>query len=373
MGTSNDMLEDMPARTVVFAPDSFKGTATAIEAVQALSEGWTSVRPDDRVRLMPMADGGEGTLDSFEIAVPGAERKPVTVQGPDNRPVEAHWLLLPDGTGVVELANTSGITLLDPLQPLEAHTLGFGQAIAAALDYGVDRLVLAIGGSSSTDGGVGALVALGATFTDASGRPIRLGNRALGALARVNLGGLRPLPARGAIILSDVTSPLLGADGAAAVFGPQKGANEAQVIGLESNLVRLARLVPVDPLIPGTGAAGGTGFGLLAWGATIQAGAQAVGEALGLPAAVADADVVVTGEGRYDHQSSAGKVPSYLAALAAGTGGTAMLVAGAIESEPIGFQAAQSLTELAGNAGAAMADTVYWLREAGALLTQSVE
>lgn len=367
---TDDMLESMPARTVVLAPDSFKGTATAVEAVRALADGWLSVRPDDDLRLMPMADGGEGTLDAFEIAVPGARRHPVTVQGPDNRPVSAHWLLLPDGTGVVELANTSGITLLDPLQPLDAHTLGFGQAIAAALGFGVDRLVLAIGGSSSTDGGVGALVALGATFTDPTNRPVRLGNKALGTLTRVNLEGLRPLPRRGATILSDVTSPLLGPDGAAAVFGPQKGANDAQVIGLESNLARLARLMPVDPATPGSGAAGGTGFGLLAWGAGIQAGASAVGDALGLPDAVAGADIVITGEGRYDSQSAAGKVPSYLAALAAGANKRAMLVAGIIESDPVGFEAVQSLTELAGSSSAAMGNTVHWLREAGVRLAQ---
>ncbi|HYI33480.1 MAG TPA: glycerate kinase [Glaciibacter sp.] len=361
----------MPTRTVVIAPDSFKGTATAIEAVRALADGWASVRPGDSVRLMPMADGGEGTLDAFEIAVPGSQRTPVTVQGPDNTPVAAHWLLLPDGTGVVELANTSGITLLDPLLPLDAHTLGFGQAIAAALDHGVERLLLAIGGSSSTDGGVGALVALGATFTDPTNRPVRLGNKALGTLTRVDLTGLRALPPGGAAILSDVTSPLLGPDGAAAVFGPQKGASEAQVAGLESNLVRLARLMPADPLVPGAGAAGGTGFGLLAWGATIQAGAKAVGEALGLPAAVDAADIVITGEGRYDDQSAAGKVPSYLAALTAHAGGQSMLVAGVIESDPVGFVAAESLTDLAGTAQAAMTDTVHWLREAGARLAQS--
>lgn len=361
----------MPIRTVVLAPDSFKGTATAIEAVKALAEGWRSEHPEDHLRLMPMADGGEGTLDAFEIAVPGAERMPVTVQGPDNRKVHTHWLLLPDGTGVIELANTSGITLLDPLLPLDAHSLGFGQAIAAALDHGVDRLLLAIGGSSSTDGGVGALVALGATFTDPTGRPVRLGNRALGMLARVNLTGLRPLPPGGATILSDVTSPLLGPDGAAAVFGPQKGANQAQVAGLESNLVRLARLIPVDPLIPGAGAAGGTGFGLLAWGARIESGASAVGEALALPAAVAEADIVITGEGRYDHQSRAGKVPSYLASLAADADAEAMLVAGVIASDPVGFVASRSLTDISGSTTAAMGDTVHWLREAGALLAQS--
>jgi glycerate kinase len=362
------MLERMPSRTVAIAPDSFKGTASAAAVARAIADGWAVVRPADTLRLLPMADGGEGTLDAFELAVPGARRMPVRVQGPDNHPVDAWWLLLPDGTGVVELASTSGITLLDPLRPLDAHTLGFGQAVSAALDHGVRRLLLALGGSSSTDGGVGALAALGGSFLDAADRPVRLGNRALGTLAKVRLDRLRPLPVDGAVILSDVTNPLLGTEGSASVFGPQKGANAAQVLGLESNLRRLVRLVPVDPDIPGAGAAGGTAFGLLAWGATIEAGAGAIGDALGLPAAVAGAAVVITGEGRFDGQSVAGKVPGYVAGLAAGAGARAMLVAGSIAAEADGFVAAQSLTDLAGSRRAAMADPLRWLVLAGSRL-----
>jgi glycerate 2-kinase len=361
----------MPSRTIVIAPDSFKGTASATEAARALAEGWVKVRPDDVLRLLAMADGGEGTLEAFETAVPGAQRMPVRVQGPDGRPHDAWWLLLPDGAGVVELANTSGLTLLDALRPLDAHTLGFGQAVCAALDHGVRRLFLALGGSSSTDGGVGALAALGGTFRDAAGRPVRLGNRGLGALAKVGLAGLRPLPVDGAVILSDVTNPLLGAHGAASVFGPQKGANPAQVLGLESNLTRLARLVPVDPETPGAGAAGGTGFGLLAWGATIQPGAAAIGEALGLPAAVSGADLVITGEGRFDSQSADGKVPGYVAGLATASGSRAMLVAGSIEAGLTGFEMSVSLTELAGSAQAALTDPLRWLRAAGAALAEA--
>lgn len=357
---------------VVIAPDSFKGTAGAGEAARAIAAGWASVRPGDDLRLMPMADGGEGTLEAFELALPGARRMPVTVQGPDDQPVDAHWLLLPGGTGVVELANTSGITLQGPLRPLDAHSFGFGQAIAAALDHGVERLLLAIGGSASSDGGAGALAALGATFRDAADRPIRLGNRGLGSLATVDLRGLRALPRGGALILSDVTSPLLGLLGAAAVFGPQKGADDAQVAELESNLVRLAGLIRVDPATPGAGAAGGTGFGLLAWGASLAPGAAAVGDALGIPAAVAGASVVVTGEGRFDAQSAAGKVASYLAGLAADAGASALLVAGLIEADPAGFAAAVSLAELAGSAAAAMRDPLAWLETAGAALAASL-
>ncbi|WP_242492452.1 glycerate kinase, partial [Agromyces binzhouensis] len=236
----------------------------------SLIAAWMLVAPHDELVPKPMADGGEGTLDAFEAAVAGSERVPVTVQGPDDRPVDAAWLRLPDGSALVELALTSGITLLDPLRPFDAHTIGFGQAIAAALDGGATRVLLAIGGSSSTDGGAGALAALGGRFLDGDGWPVPAGNRGLGSIARVDLSGLRERPARGAAILSDVTNPLLGPFGAAAIFGPQKGAAPEEVEPLERNLGRLVRAMPDRAAFAdaaGAGAAGGTGFGLLVWGA----------------------------------------------------------------------------------------------------------
>ncbi|MGK9147472.1 glycerate kinase [Plantibacter flavus] len=362
--------------TVVIAPDSFKGTVDAAEVATALAEGWRSVRPDDEVRLLPMADGGEGTLDAFAVAVAGAVRHAVTVTGPVGAPVEASWLELPDGTAVVELAQTSGLTLLDPLQPFAAHTVGFGEAIAAALDAGARRLLLAIGGSSSTDGGTGLLGALGARFLDADGSDTALGNAGLAELATIDVSGLRALPPGGALVLSDVTNPLLGARGAASVFGPQKGATHEDVAVLEANLARLvdrAAAAAVDPsgrvaVAPGAGAAGGAGYGLLLWGATASSGASGVGEAIGLPAAAAAATVVVTGEGRYDDQTADGKVASYVAGLAPGR---AMLVAGMIQAPTEGvFIAAASLTELAGGVAAAMAAPLVHLRSAGAALAE---
>lgn len=371
------MMERMPSHTVVIAPDSFKGTASASGAARSLARGWLSVRPGDVVVPMPMADGGEGTLDAFEIAVPGSERMPVVVTGPDDREVRTSWLLLPDGTGVVELAATSGITLLDPLRPLTAHTRGFGEAIVAALDHGVPRLVLALGGSSSTDGGVGALRVLGGRFTRADGLHVGVagGRGGLDSLATVDLSALRPLPPGGVAVLSDVTNPLLGPTGAASVFGPQKGADAADVAVLEAGLARLASLLGGDPGLPGSGAAGGCGYGLVAWGARLRAGAEAVGEVVGLPAAVASARFVITGEGRFDGQSDAGKVASYVRGLAHSPGrpGTdALLVAGAIEAEPVGFAAAVSLTGLSGSSAAATGDTLLWLERAGASLARSV-
>ena len=360
---------------VVIAPDSFKGTASAADAASALAAGWRAVRPADDLVLRPMADGGEGTLEAFETAVPGARRMPITVRGPVSAPVETHWLLLPDGTGVVELAATSGLTLLDPLEPLDAHTAGFGEAIAAALDAGVQRLFLALGGSASTDGGVGALSVLGGAFLDAARRPVRLGNRGLGRLARVDLAGLRTLPPGGAVILGDVTNPLLGELGAAAVFGPQKGADAATVEVLESNLARLARLVPAPArafaATPGAGAAGGAGFGLLAWGASMGGGASLVARAVGLDDAIAGADLVITGEGRFDGQSEAGKAPTVVAALARDAGVPAALVAGAITAEPRGFAVSVALADLAGGGAAAMAEPHRWLEAAGAKLARA--
>ncbi|GAA1778626.1 glycerate kinase [Agromyces lapidis] len=358
---------------IVIAPDSFKGTASATEAAAAIARGWGAVRPTDELVLRPMADGGEGTLDAFGAAMPGAIRVPVTVAGPLAEPVATHWLLLPGepATGVVELAATSGITLLDPLAPLDAHTRGFGEAIAAALDHGVERLLLALGGSASTDGGAGALAELGAALLDGAGRPVAAGGRALGRLAEVRLDGLRCLPAAGAGLLVDVTNPLLGPAGAAAVFGPQKGASPADVAVLEAGLARLAELLPgTDPETPGAGAAGGTGFGLLAWGASTVPGARTVAETIGLPAALRGAALVITGEGRFDGQSAAGKVPSEIVRLAESAGVPAALVAGLVVAEPraAGFGASASLTELAGSGAAAVAEPLRWLERAGAEL-----
>lgn len=368
---------------VLIALDSFKGTIAAAAAAAAMRDGWLSVRPDVAVRLLPMADGGEGTVAAFATALPDATLVPVTVQGPLDSAVEASWLLIPptpdapDGTGVVELAGTSGIELLGTpprLRPLDAHTRGFGEAIAAALRHGVSRLVLGIGSSAGTDGGVGMLAALGGRFTDAAGEPIAGGGRGLAQLEAVDLSGLAPLPPDGVTVLTDVTSPLLGPHGAAAVFGPQKGATTPDLAVLERGLARLAELAGVDPATVGAGAAGGAGYGLALWGAQLVPGSDAVAELIGLRAAVAAASVVVTGEGSYDRQSAAGKVPSHVAALAAEAGVPVALVAGRIapDASTAAFAATVSLTDLAGSPAAAMQEPARWLRAAGAALVRDL-
>jgi glycerate kinase len=395
--------------SVLFAPDSFKGSIGAAAAASALASGWASVRPGDRAILRPIADGGEGTLDAFAAAVPGAERMPVVVTGPDGEPTRASWLLLPAtpdaprGTAVVELASTSGIELLgDRRLPWDAGTTGFGQAIGAALDHGVSRLVLGIGSSASTDGGAGMLTALGARLTDAAARPIAPGARGLQTIVQADLSGLRVLPDGGVLVLSDVTNPLFGPTGAAAVFGPQKGLPPEDVPRVDDGLRQLAGLLatapgpktpaippppatpvipttpptpptPADPATPGAGAAGGTGFALLAWGARLVPGAAEVAALVGLPAAIAEASVVVTGEGSYDGQSAAGKAPAYVAGLAAEAGAVVALAAGRIDPDAStsAFAATVSLTELAGSPAAALAEPARWLHEAGAALARA--
>jgi len=368
-------------RSVVFAPDSFKGSIGATAAASALASGWASVRPDDRAILRPVADGGEGTLDAFIAAVPGAERRAVVVTGPDGRATDASWLLLPptpdapQGTAVVELASTSGIELLgDRRLPWDAATTGFGEAIVAALDHGVSRLVLGIGSSASTDGGAGLLTALGARLTDAEGHTIAPGARGLQTVVHADLSRLRPPPAGGVLVLSDVTNPLRGASGAAAVFGPQKGLTPEDVVRADEGLCRLSGLLPADPRTPGAGAAGGTGFALRAWGARLVPGAAEVAELLGLREAIAGASVVVTGEGSYDGQSAAGKAPAYVADLAGEAGVPVGLAAGRIapDASTSAFAATASLTDLAGSSAEALAEPERWLREAGATLARAL-
>lgn len=367
---------------VLLAPDSFKGTITAVAAVAALRQGWESVDSASELIPMPLADGGEGTLDAFAAAIPGAARVPIRVTGPDGSQIDADWLRLPPteqspgGVGVVELASTSGIELLDRLQPWDAHTLGFGQAVAAAIDAGVTRLIVGIGSSASTDGGSGFLRALGARFLDASGAEVPLGARGLSSLARVDLDGMRaPVDT---LVITDVTNPLVGPNGAAAVFGPQKGLRADELDAVERALTHYAQLMAAhlkqapSEEVQGSGAAGGTGYGLLAWGARLIPGAAEIARLLGFDRALADADLVVTGEGSYDGQSGAGKVPGFVMQAARAASVRVGLVAGRIDPEAdlAAFDAAISLTEIAGSADAAMEHTVSLLQEAGRLFAE---
>jgi glycerate kinase len=374
--------------TVTFAPDSFKGSIAADSAAAALARGWASVRPKDELVLAPMADGGEGTLSAIAGAVPQAELVPVTVTGPDGQVVLASWLRLPPspdhpaGAAVIELAATSGIELMGELDALGAHTLGLGEAIAAACETAAE-IYLALGSSASTDGGTGMLRALGLRALDAAGSELALGGGALANLAELDFSNLLPLPARGVVGLTDVTNPLLGKQGAAQVFAAQKGASAEQIAELERALGQLVKVVdasaagrPAPGLgsrlaaLAGSGAAGGTGFGVLVWGGSLRAGAPAVAAIIGLKAKVARSDLVITGEGSYDRQSAMGKVPGYLASVVEDT--PLALVAGQIDPavDRAQFAAAISLSELSGSSDLAMAAPEQWLEAAGAQLAR---
>lgn len=352
---------------VVIAPDSFKGSIGAAGAAAALASGWSAVRPGDELICLPLADGGEGTLDVLAAAVPGARWRRTRVTGPAGQPVDCDWLELPGGTAAVELARASGLPLLAAPDPLGAQTTGLGQVIGHALDAGARQLLVGLGGSAATDGGTGALAALGGRFLDQAGDPLPPGGGALARLAAADLAGLRPPPPGGVRCLTDVRAPLLGPAGAAAVFGPQKGADPAQVAQLEAGLARLAGCLGGDPAAPGAGAAGGTGYGLAAaWGAVITPGAPELGQLAGLDRALAGAGLVITGEGRYDRTSGTGKVAGAVLAAAATAGVPAALVAGQIaDRPPLAVRAAVALADLAGGAGPARADPGRWLRLAG--------
>ena len=355
---------------VVVAPDSFKGSIGAEAAAAAIAEGWRGARPGDDLVCLPLADGGEGTLQVLAATDPASRWHPAEVTGPDGRAVASRWLESGDAAGYIELAQASGLPLMDTLDPLGAQTVGTGQLIADAIDAGVRRIVVALGGSASTDGGTGALGALGARFLDGAGRELPAGGGALRDLASADLAGLRPPPPGGVTCLTDVRAPLLGPGGAAAVFGPQKGADAAQVAILEAGLTRLALVLGGHPGAQGAGAAGGTGYGFAAaWGANLTPGAAEICRAVGLDEQLSRADLVLTGEGCYDATSGDGKITGTVLAAAARAGVPAVLIAGVIAADPPpGVTGAVALAGLAGGAAVAMASPERWLREAGRTL-----
>lgn len=331
---------------VLLAPDKFKGTLTAAEVAGHLSDGLRSVLPDVEVTVVPVADGGDGTLAAAVAA--GFTRVPVRATGPTGVPCESAYGVR-GAEAVVELAEVSGLAQLPGgrTAPLTASSRGTGELIAAALDAGARRVVVAIGGSACTDGGAGLLEALGATIGTSSGSHVQPGGAGLHDATRLDLRGLHPgLAGAELVVACDVDNPLTGSRGAAAVYGPQKGAGPEDVELLDSALTRWADLVARatgrdQRNAPGAGAAGGVGFGLVAvLGATTRPGAELVFELTGLPDAVAGADLVVTGEGSLDAQTLHGKAPAAVAALARDKGVPAVAVAGQVTLTPAELGAA---------------------------------
>ncbi len=332
---------------LLVAPDKFRGTLTAGQAAAAIAAGWRRTRPEDEIDQAPMADGGEGTLDAV-LATMGGSRRVARVRGPLGDPVEAVFGLIdgPKGrTAVIELARASGLELVTPARrdPLRASTWGTGELILAGCREGAREVLLCIGGSATVDGGAGIAQALGVGLLDATGRDIGPGGIGLLDLTRVDLGGMHAA-VRGAriVVACDVDSPLMGPEGAAHVFGPQKGASPPQVLVLERALGHLAAVVHRDlgidvRSLPGGGAAGGAGAGMAAFlGARLRPGVRVVMEVLDLRRRLREATAVLTGEGAFDRQSGRGKVVGGVLAAAREAGVPAVVLCGRAELVPDG-------------------------------------
>jgi glycerate 2-kinase len=337
---------------VLVAPDSFGGTLTAVEAAAAIAAGWHDVVATDEIDLAPMSDGGPGFVDVLHAGL-GGERVTLTVDDPLGRPVTAA-LLVADGTAYVESAQACGLHLMTPQErnPRVATTRGVGQLLRAALEHHVDRVVVGLGGSGTNDGGRGMWE--------------ELDGRCEAAL----------------VAATDVDNPLLGPNGASAVYGPQKGADRAMVLDLDDALRvwadEVERQVGRDGLRdrPGAGAAGGLGFALLALGATRASGLEVVAQAVGLADRVARADLVVTGEGRFDSQSLRGKVPAGVARLAQEHGLPCVVIAGQAEvgrrdAAAAGIEEIASVAAVVGSAQAAVAAGADGVRRVAAQVARA--
>jgi glycerate kinase len=324
---------------IVIAPDSFKDSLSAQGVAEAIALGLAQVWPQATMIKCPMADGGEGTVESILAACEGELRR-TRVRGPMGAPVDAAWGWLPHNhTAIIEMAEASGLQLV-PLGQRDAcisSTFGTGELIRAALDAGAQRVILAIGGSATNDGGAGAMQALGVKLLDAQRQSLVPGGLALAQLAKLDLSELDPRLAQVRFdIAADVNNPLCGPHGASAIFGPQKGASPAQVQQLDQALGHFAELCAHalgkdvrDE--PGCGAAGGLGFAAKAFlGAQFQAGVEVVAELVGLAEAVKGADLVITGEGRFDAQTLRGKTPFGVARIAKQQGVPVIVIAGTL-------------------------------------------
>lgn len=365
---------------VLIAADKFKGSLTAVEVAEHVTAGLRRARPGLEVEALPVADGGDGTVAAAVAA--GFERHEVQVTGPLGASVTAAYALR-DGTGVVEMAEASGLQLMPPgvFAPLTATTYGTGEVLLAAIEAGARTLVFGVGGSATTDGGAGMLQALGAEFLDEDGDPVAHGGGPLRDMVSADLTGLDPRLKDVEIILaSDVDNPLTGSKGAPAVYGPQKGASEEDVAVLDAGLARFAEVLAeaVGPEAaeaadaPGAGAAGGIGYGaLVGLGAVFRPGIEVLFDVLGFPAALGRAAVVITGEGSLDEQTLHGKAPAGVAAAARKAGKPVLAVCGRITIgksalKGAGFEAAYPLTSVEQDPAKCMA-------QAGPLLERIAE
>ncbi|MGW4485728.1 glycerate kinase [Amycolatopsis sp. NPDC004368] len=351
--------------TVLVAPDKFKGSLTAAQVAAAVAAGLRSVLPGEPVRELPVADGGDGTVAAAVAA--GFRRVPVRVSGPTGRRITAFFALR-GPVAVVELAEASGLHRLPGglPAPLTASSYGTGELIAAAVSAGASRVVLGVGGSACTDGGAGMLMALGARVLDSSGATVPHGGVGLASVSTVDFSDL---PSVDISLASDVDNPLLGPSGAAAVYGPQKGASGEDLALLEAGLRRWASVLGSSfAAVPGAGAAGGVGFAALAaLSARVRPGISLLLDLLGFATAVRDARLVITGEGSLDTQSLHGKAPVGVLRAATAAGVPTVAVAGRCLLPPVewraaGFAGVHTLTDLEPDPARCMTEATPLLR-----------
>ena len=325
---------------ILIAPDSFKGSNSSIEVASHIEIGIRRVFPEAETVKIPIADGGEGTVEALVFGGGGAFHT-AEVTGPMGKPVTATYGVLPGGTGVIEIAAASGLPLVaeDERNPMLTTTFGVGELILEVLNRGCTNIVIGLGGSATNDGGVGMAQALGVSFKDKNGVELELGASGIAELATVDVSAMNPKVAKASIVIaSDVNSPLCGPSGASAIFGPQKGADEDMVIELDSALGHLANTVKaqlgVDMAdISGAGAAGGLGYGLMAFcGAKMKTGIETIMDSVEINRHLSFCDLVITGEGRIDGQSVFGKVPVGVAKRAKKYGLPVLAITGGIGS-----------------------------------------
>ncbi|MFG2605896.1 glycerate kinase [Streptomyces sp. NPDC048514] len=370
-------------RRVLIAADKFKGSLTAVQVAERVTAGLRRVVPGLRVEALPVADGGDGTVDAAVAA--GFERREVRVAGPLGEEVTAAFALRA-GTAVVEMAEASGLQRLPAgvFAPLAASTYGSGELLRAALDAGARTIVFGVGGSATTDGGAGMLSALGARFLDGNGEPVAPGGGGLAGLARADLTGLDPrLSSVELVLASDVDNPLTGPKGAPAVYGPQKGASPQDVETLDAALAHYAEVLQAEvgpraaeyAASPGAGAAGGIGYGALLLGARFRPGIEVMLDVLGFAPALERASMVITGEGSLDEQTLHGKAPAGVAAAARAAGKDVVAVCGrlALPEEALrgaGIGRAYPLTSVEPDVAKCIADAGPILERVAARIAQ---
>ncbi|MBW4702455.1 MULTISPECIES: glycerate kinase [unclassified Micromonospora] len=372
---------------VLLCPDKFAGTLEAPEVAAAVAAGWREVDDAGELLIRPLADGGPGFVTVLADALDG-RRVPVSTLDPLGRPVTGEILLTADGVGYLESAQACGLHLLAAAErdPKAATSYGLGALVAAAVEHGARTVVIGLGGSGTNDGGAGLFTALGATPLDDAGRALPYGGAALTAVAA--LDGVPRLRGVTLVAATDVDNPLLGLHGASNVYGPQKGADRADVLLLDAALQRWAAVLERDlpgcppglGTLPGGGAAGGLGAAILALGGRCESGIDLVSRAIGLEAALDDCDLVITGEGSFDHQSLRGKVVAGVAGAARDRGVPCVVLAGRVstgrrEAASAGVTEAYSLVEHfggeeRGGVAAAMGRPVEGLRALGARLAR---